>query len=80
MTASSRINAKIANQFMGARVRDKVHFMAEHHEPITPEQAMEAQFGLGYNPTGYGFDGFKVTRDPILLRYKATWYCQASSD
>lgn len=73
-------NVKITNDFVGSRVRDSVHFMAESSSEITPEIAKEAQTKLGYMPAGYGFDGFKVVRDAILLRYKATWTCSASCD
>lgn len=73
------LNAKIV-QKTGFGVRDAVHFEAECHKEITPERAMEAQAKLGYMPQGYGFENFKVTKDPVLLRYKATWKCQASCD
>jgi hypothetical protein len=72
-------NAKIVEK-TGSRVRDSIYFSAESSSEITPEQAKEAQARLGYIPAGYGFEGFKVEKDMILLRYKATWKCQASCD
>lgn len=73
------LNAKIVLK-TGNRVRDSVFFEAVSSQPITPEQAMEAQTRLGYIPAGYDFEDFKVSLDPVLHRYKATWKCQASCD
>lgn len=73
------INARVINQD-GNSVRHSIAFEAEHVIKITPESAMKAQASLGYHPQGYGFESFRVSYDPVLMRYKATWKCQASCD
>ena len=70
------MKAKILER-TGNRVRDYVRFEAESSKEITKDDAMRAQTELGYHPAGYGFESFKVTRCPVLMRYKATWSCQA---
>lgn len=72
-------NAKIVSK-SGYGVRGSVYFEIESSTEITPEIAMQAQTKLGYMPQGYGFENFKVEKDMILLRYKATWKCQAGCD
>jgi hypothetical protein len=72
-------NAKIV-QKVGNGVRGAVYFKAESSSEITPEKACEAQAKLGYIPQGYGFESFKTHWDAVLLRYTATWKCQASCD
>lgn len=71
--------AKITNK-SGFGVKNSVCFEMESSTEITPDQAKAAQTELGYMPAGYGFEGFRVERDAVLLRYKATWKCQASCD
>jgi len=73
------VNAKIINK-TGFGVKDSVYFEASSSNEITPDMAETAQTELGYSPMGYGFEEFKVSRCPVLLRYKATWKCQASCD
>jgi hypothetical protein len=77
--SSNKINARLIKK-TGYSVRDHLLFEAQHISEITPELAMEAQDALGFMPAGYGFEDFKVRRDPVLLVYKATWRCQASCD
>lgn len=59
---------------------NKVHFEIKSTDKITEEVAVAAQWEAGYAPPGHGFYGFKVTRDPVLLNYVATWSCSASCD
>lgn len=73
---SYMLNAKITKK-TGNRVSDSIHFEAECHKEITEDRAKEAQTKLGYIPAGYSFYDFEVKKDPVLLRYKATWKCQA---
>lgn len=61
-------------------VGNKIQFQAESPSWISEQDARGAQTTLGYDPMGYGFNDFKVTRDPVLLRYRATWSCQANCD
>ncbi len=64
----------------GMSVSRYVYFQAQSPTEITPEMAKAAQTILGYSPMGYSFEDLKVSRDPVLYTYKATWRCQASCD
>lgn len=64
----------------GFGVRDSRYFEAISISPITENEAAEAQENLGYSPAGYDFFNFEISYDPILMRHKATWQCQASCD
>lgn len=56
----------------------QIDFRASSEDPITEDQAIEAQITAGYMPQGYGFYDFKVTRKEE--GYEATWNCFASAD
>lgn len=60
--------------------RNSINFKATSMQEITEDAAIDAQIELGYMPQGYGFYDFKVTRDPVLFHYIATWNCLASCD
>lgn len=56
----------------------QIDFRALSEEPITEDQAIEAQITAGYMPQGYGFYDFKVSMRGDY--YEATWNCFASAD
>lgn len=60
----------------------RIHWLAIHDGPITPQDAKAAQAAAGFMPAGYGFDGFQVDdkSDPGGEYQVAEWYCSASCD
>jgi hypothetical protein len=73
------LNTKITNK-VGEGVRGWVYFEAVSAKKIDQNMAADAQYKLRYPVQGYGIYDLKVTHDPVLHTYKATWRCQASCD
>lgn len=58
----------------------KIGFHAVSDGPISIEDAEKAQTRLGYNPMGYGLEGFKSVKMIAGVHYEAYWYCYTSCD
>lgn len=56
----------------------RINFKLVSDKMITVQEALAEQVARGYDPRGYGFYRFEVTK--IGTQFVATWNCSGSCD